>query len=687
VVLGCLLPTARAAAEILLEVPALLQQAQIDADGNVVMAPDEWGDFYPVPAAPNKRSLYFSVPTHFKTNASIYLYPDWSRQPLDWTGPTSYVKGTPPNDSAAFLGSVFAGVEMFPHSAAASTTPSNRIAQIIGTHPVVAPYADTELRMIVRGGAYDAQEVRLPAGRAIYVADSNDASTDRSQSLNLVLVVDLGIRPSASSSRVLMEIHINCGARSVTNPALIPFEEAATAMLGHATIQEFNLAVVNQLRAGFRIEGAIPEFLFLYDFSGRQSIRPDAVSFDRSNQYDLGKAFDLPVRWGAAGGNACGPTSLGLALEALGFPRSQAEFTNLFARTMTDPVPDPQRPGEFIRAFHWDRAKSWLNQQALGDVKAHAHGKTTPPQWSWDLVESELAAGRPVLLGTTLSSKAEPGESDGHVTLLLGMATNQLGAFYIVNDPAGHYFANPRQANHYGDTNTLRRLYLGANFGGHFALYPKEALRRRASGSLLHFQPVPELTLHFHSPILPVLTDPLGRRTGASPAGNLQEIPLSWYFRDSAQEFENANDFTLETQVIAVLSPVNGTYTLDLVGTGSGTYSIDFTREAPGTVTAELRRTGNTTPGETARISFTLNGASLVSQAAARPTLSGRKVSGPGYELTVAGDIGSVFQLQSSTNLVSWQDGGRLTNSSGSVKFLDMGLPAVQKRFYRVVVP
>lgn len=88
--------------------------------------------------------------------------------------------------------------------------------------------------------------------------------------------------------------------------------------------------------------------------------------------------------------------------------------------------------------------------------------------------------------------------------------------------------------------------------------------------------PKSALLLAIHSPVEVVITDPLGRRTGFDPRTNSSyaEIPTSSY----GIEFLAAADESgglLEQTVLDLLTPVDGQYTIQTIGTDSGSYSIE----------------------------------------------------------------------------------------------------------------
>ena len=70
----------------------------------------------------------------------------------------------------------------------------------------------------------------------------------------------------------------------------------------------------------------------------------------------------------------------------------------------------------------------------------------------------------------------------------------------------------------------------------------------------------------------------------------------------------------------------------------------------------------------------------------AQPTASAPSYANGQFSLTVSGDTGPDYILQSSTNLIDWQS--LLTNSSPAVPFTftDTNAAAVPTQFYRVLL-
>jgi len=55
--------------------------------------------------------------------------------------------------------------------------------------------------------------------------------------------------------------------------------------------------------------------------------------------------------------------------------------------------------------------------------------------------------------------------------------------------------------------------------------------------------------------------------------------------------------------------------------------------------------------------------------------------------LTIEGEIGRVYRLQASSDLIGWSDIGVVTNTTVEADFLDLNATGVNQRFYRVISP
>ncbi len=512
----------------------------------------------------------------------------------------------------------------------------------------VQPIEDLSTSIKVLGGAFDQMILPLRAkgtivGKTSVSSDGFSRTTDQC----LVVVLDWGIGasdddflnifqvPLTMTKRVHHFVVINIWVEVYTGspfPASLSFDAAERQTLGGKTAAQFSKEVLTfyldqlALWEPAPLMGAVPQWLFLYDFSAVSTSDPTNVPC--VNQYDAGGFFDLPVRFRHRGGAACGPSSLMMALEVLQFLYPVAtDVGTLYTQTIKKGDPAADVPGEIEQNFDWkgaNGATNWLTR--------HGFNPRYRDNDTWEEIEDQLAGGRPVLLRTLLSQGAYPHKGGGHVILLLGIGQNQdiknalaqtdlggNGDYYIVADPAGHYFANPKNGGwgqgHNGPvsglaTNTCAGIYLG----GWFAAHPKSALRDfTAPGVLKILTPLAShshAVANVHSPVTVLLTDPGGRRTGILPDGTvLQEIAQSEYQIDEAVEQESGNItiYPDGPKSVAVDYPAPGVYRVDLVGTGTGPFTLDWLLSGEdGSLADQQTRTGNVTPGSQTNFFFTV---------------------------------------------------------------------------------
>jgi len=144
------------------------------------------------------------------------------------------------------------------------------------------------------------------------------------------------------------------------------------------------------------------------------------------------------------------------------------------------------------------------------------------------------------------------GQSPGHFVVATGRDYPQEST-WLINDPAG------------GEETTLAKRYHDRYYGLRMFTGPGFDWTDRLSG----------LTIRLYSPAELLLTDPLGRRTGRDPSTNMdyEEIPNSGYGDDSIADAEYGEP-TPPVMELDVREPIEGTYTLQVMGTEAGTYSL-----------------------------------------------------------------------------------------------------------------
>src|SRR5205823_5680811 len=140
-----------------------------------------------------------------------------------------------------------------------------------------------------------------------------------------------------------------------SDPTILPISEAATEMMGVPSQAEYHSAILDRMTSELGFSGAIPDTLFLYDFSAESTRPPGQVNY--LNQYEQP---DLPVRFGNRSGNACGPSSLVMALSEV---RVAVPVLDAYNNTMTAGVADPNWPGEQSREFAWQPGATYAQDK------------------------------------------------------------------------------------------------------------------------------------------------------------------------------------------------------------------------------------------------------------------------------------------------------------------------------------
>ncbi len=221
--------------------------------------------------------------------------------------------------------------------------------------------------------------------------------------------------------------------------------------------------------------------------SGRCSSR--AAGADYINQYTAGARLALPAARGRLGGNACGPSSLLMAMllserrTGRDHDTTRASLASLppletvFDQTMQQPRDrvSPHSVDDFVgvKAVTFLRTHGW-KQTTLGRLGTDADTVATETTGT-DLdrsneatIDRALRRG-PVVLSTDLGRGRWGTAGDGHVIVVTGRARGNRNE-YVVYDPAGNYFSNP--VNHYGPGSC-----------GSAVLYPRSWVLAYATGS------------------------------------------------------------------------------------------------------------------------------------------------------------------------------------------------------------
>jgi hypothetical protein len=592
----------------------------------------------------------------------------------------------------------------------------NRILPVWQSDAFVASdfsFKDVTLNYRIQGGPFAGQTVPLH-GQMVYGSKTNVVSNPDAQDGwigEMLIALNWGVDPLGNTEYFLLTAVFAVGA-STSDPDCLPLQDACNTTLGTSTVKSYFTPEWNAFMAQvddtnkMYLSGAVPELLYLYDFSGLNTLPPSATLpagslalstvlaplnqlppgytnvYKTINQYDAGLAFNLPARdqvpGTTKGGNACGPTSLGMMLYGYGI--SPVDPGSVFDNTTQLGLFAPTTVGN---GFDWYRALSWLKsgrgytfsspsplpgrtavyqREVTGDNVTGSEFSTL-----WQSIDALLSQKQPVEIRTDLGGGTSPG--GGHCILLLGRGHNAelaalygqgtRGDYYIAADPAGHYYGNS-SGTHYGACLQLAQKNVGINYGGWYAIYPKELLQQRSQDistdvsykyrmeALTIGSPFvsPSAAVTVHSPVAVIVTDPIGRQTGLRPDGTVvKRIPFSlyeWAANDEEEQGTSSVDPDGPKRV-EIDYPMDGVYHVELTGTNSGSYELDWVvLDRNGQVANALTNSGTTAVGQQTNYTFSV-------QLGGSPSLQFLSI---GSTLALFWPTNAAgFALQSTTNL------------------------------------
>jgi hypothetical protein len=467
----------------------------------------------------------------------------------------------------------------------------------------------------------------------------------------------------------------------------ISIDDAERTIFGGRTAQEFcdNLIsnLLHQVESNDAfLQGITPEYLTLYDCSGfqidsfgRKVIGISPTNFAYVNQYDGGEAYNLPGN----GYNACGPSCVAMAIQYYGGSDTLADT---YYSTM---CPD---------GFLWPKAASWLRGEGTYEGVPFPSVINTPlptaffsENISFQTIDQYLYARLPVIIHTDLS--VGTGKGSGHLIELLGIGRNDyIGDYYIVADPAGHYFAN-QGGLHYGGVSLLQNACLGMNHGGWFAMYPKAEFQTRMVShlhgrstrrALLPRSPVRSCFVEARSPVDLLVLAPNAAKCGIVSNGPVLEQILGSSYQMAVADDEVAGT-TTEYQTgpnsVVILNPFPGVFDVNLVGTSNSVFSLQWLEsQATGAIANSETREGVATLGVSLDYLFTN------SQVA--PLLTIAPTNGS-VLLNLYGYPGRQYRLEVSTALAAWTPLATNFSPNGFSVFSDPVRLSVS-RFYRGVL-
>ncbi len=203
---------------------------------------------------------------------------------------------------------------------------------------------------------------------------------------------------------------------------------------------------------------------------GRCPLATDTSMWPRSdyiNQYAAGQRLSLPLGRGEAGGNACGPSALLMAMlqsqrsasrsrsaqatRAATLPALPTVFDLTMSLTRAQVTPDSfnefvgARAGQLLRQLGWTEATLGRLGSNADSIANETAGSDVDPS-NQAAIDRALDHG-PLIISTDLGTEPWGTTGSGHMIVVLGPDPDDPGE-YIVYDPAGNYFSDP--VNHYG---------------------------------------------------------------------------------------------------------------------------------------------------------------------------------------------------------------------------------------------
>ena len=175
------------------------------------------------------------------------------------------------------------------------------------------------------------------------------------------------------------------------------------------------------------------------------------------NQYAAGARLHLPLGRGEAGGNACGPSAMLMAMlqsrirthrAAVALPALGTVFDQTMQRSRARVKPNASnefvggKAAEFLRHHGWPAAT--LERLGSDETSIAPETSGTENDRSNEAVLDQALRRGPVLISTDFGTDRWGATGSGHMIVVLGRAPGNPGE-YVVDDPAGNYFSSPTQ--------------------------------------------------------------------------------------------------------------------------------------------------------------------------------------------------------------------------------------------------
>lgn len=178
------------------------------------------------------------------------------------------------------------------------------------------------------------------------------------------------------------------------------------------------------------------------------------------NQYAAGTRLRLPLGRGEAGGNACGPSAMLMAMlqsrirtshATAALPALGTVFDHTMQRSRAHVKPNASnefvgdKAAAFLRHHGWPAAT--LERLGSDETSLAPETSGTDIDRSNEAVLDRALRRGPVLISTDFGTSRWGATGSGHMIVVQGRAPGNPGE-YVVNDPAGNYFSSP--SHHYG---------------------------------------------------------------------------------------------------------------------------------------------------------------------------------------------------------------------------------------------
>jgi hypothetical protein len=363
--------------------------------------------------------------------------------------------------------------------------------------------------------------------------------------------------------------------------------------------------------------------------SGQKYDMSEWPQFGYFNQYATGKRLGLPIASdGNEGGNACGPSSLLMAMRLntarYGFqggetpqqvgeavellPELQFVYDGVMKKTSSEQEPKEENyfaGGE--KPVPWLRSQGWSQAEFVGLDEG---GLISTNEQN---IVAALEKG-PVIVSTAFGGARWGKTGGGHIIMLNGLDPKHPGEVDVY-DPAGNFFSSPTK--HYN-----------ARSCGYDVPYPMAWLLAYTTGRyFIKLGPPPSVD----PPVISVsdsepgaasapetfyLQDPQGHKSGWVDGKQISEIPGTFIGRLDEESYSNPNSgFDEETETFTSLpslgpgprtidvgNPPAGT-TLHVQSSSGGTFALNSDYWSGGTVLQKERLSGSTAAGSDTTVS------------------------------------------------------------------------------------